>query len=40
MLATIIVVVAVMIRQAILLRKGLISLGPFQLGTFVWLLFK
>ena len=39
-LATIVVVVAIVIREVILLRKCLISLGLFQLGTSLWLFFN
>lgn len=39
-LATIVVVVAIVIREVILLRKCLISPGLFQLGTSLWLFFN
>lgn len=35
-----IVVVAIVIREVILLRKCLISLGLFQLDTSLWLFFN
>ena len=38
--STIVVVVAIVIREVILLRKCLISLGLFQLDTSLWLFFN